>query len=320
MTKAFENPPGRIFNRSIRDEDDFWHVRNMLNETWPITPPDFNWDIRRWDGSYFYNEKPGWETRWGKLEDYGIRLWETEDGRLVGVIHTEGARGDAYLEIHPDYRQIEEEIIEWAENNLAVAVDNGDEKKLVIFTYEYDLPRRRLLEKRGYKKLESGGVIRRMRFGNRSIPDSQIADGYVMREVRPDDIDECQKIANLLNASFRRNIHTAREYQSFAENSPSYNRDLELVAVAPDDSFAAHVGMIYDEVNHYGLFEPVCTHPDHVRKGLAGTLMFEGMRRVRALGATEVNVATGDQPAANKLYESVGFPEVYKGYNWRKIF
>jgi len=29
-------------------------------------------------------------------------------------------------------------------------------------------------------------------------------------------------------------------------------------------------------------------------------------------------VATGDMEAANALYESVGFTEVYKGYHWQK--
>jgi mycothiol synthase len=316
---AFKNPSEQIIARSIRSEDDFWLVRDLLIETWPITPPDFNWDLRRWDGSHFYNEEPGWDARWAKLENYGVRLWGTEDGRLVGAVNSEYARGDAFLQIHPDYRHIEEEMIEWAEEHLALPPEGSDQRQLVIFIYEYDLPRRRLLEKRGYEKLQSGGVIRRMRFGAREVPQAPIAEGYVLREVNPDDIEECRKIADVLNAAFRRNIHTALEYQAFAQTSPSFNRHLELVAVAPDGTFAAYVGMIYDEVNHYGLFEPVCTHPDHVRKGLASTLMFEGMRLVRAMGATEVNVATGDQEAANKLYESVGFPEVYKGYNWRKL-
>jgi ribosomal protein S18 acetylase RimI-like enzyme len=80
------------------------------------------------------------------------------------------------------------------------------------------------------------------------------------------------------------------------------------------------VSMAYDEINHFGIFEPVCTHPDHRRKGLARSLMFEGMRRLRALGATVVCVETGDAVPANSLYAAVGFEEAYTGYIWRKIF
>jgi len=313
-----DNTTQRIISRSVRGEEDFWLVRNLLIETWPITPPDFNWDVRRWDGSYFHNEEAGWDARWGKYEDNGIRLWETEDGRLVGAVHPEGA-GEAFLQLHPDYRHIEEEMIAWAEEHLSVPTEDGTERLLRIFVYEYDSPRRSLLERRGYEKTSHGGVIRRLRFGNKQIPRPVIAEGYILRTTRPDD-DDCRKIADLFNAAFNRDIHTAKEIRTFMASSPSYRNDLDLVAEAPDGTLAALVGMIYDEVNRYGLFEPVCTHPDHQRRGLAGTLMFEGLHRVRALGATEAYVGTGDQVDANRLYESIGFTVVHKGYIWRKVF
>jgi predicted N-acetyltransferase YhbS len=158
-----------------------------------------------------------------------------------------------------------------------------------------------------------------MRFGNKPISRPTLAKGYALREVRPDDESDCQSLADLLNAAFKRTCHTAGEYAAFAVNSPSYRSDLELVAEAPDGSIAALVGMIYDEINRYGLFEPVATHPNHLRKGLASALMFEGLHRVKALGATHAYVETGDQVATNKLYEYVGFPETYRGYVWRKI-
>ena len=46
----------RIIDRPFRDEADFWRVRDLLIETYPITPVDFNWEIRRWDGRRFHNE------------------------------------------------------------------------------------------------------------------------------------------------------------------------------------------------------------------------------------------------------------------------
>ena len=92
------------------------------------------------------------------------------------------------------------------------------------------------------------------------------------------------------------------------------------MAVAPDGTFAAYVGVPYDEANKCGIFEPVCTHPDHRRKGLARTLMLEGLQRLKTLGAVDVHVETGDMIPANRLYDSIGFTEAYKGFVWRKIF
>ncbi|KAA3658119.1 MAG: N-acetyltransferase, partial [Chloroflexi bacterium] len=70
--------------------------------------------------------------------------------------------------------------------------------------------------------------------------------------------------------------------------------------------------------NKMGIFEPVCTHPDHRQKGLGKALMQEGLLRLKAMGAVHVTVETGDMIPANKLYNSIGFTEKYKGFYWRK--
>ena len=61
----------RIIARPFHDED-FWKVRKLLIETYPITPPDFNWDIRRWEGWRFYTAAPAWNPRWEEQEVSGM--------------------------------------------------------------------------------------------------------------------------------------------------------------------------------------------------------------------------------------------------------
>ena len=301
--------------RPYRDDQDFWRVRNLLIETYPITPPDFNWEVRRWDGSRFHSKEAVWEPYW----DGRVGLWETAGGRLVGAVHPDG-EGVACLEIHPDYRHIEEEMIAWAESHLAKATEDGSQRQLGMFVYEYDSWRRRMLEQRGFEKTTEWGVIRRLRFGNKVLPPVQMPEGYSLRTAHGDDPDEHQRFADLLNAAFNRTFHNAQEIATFRATAPSYRAELDLFAEAADGSLAANVGVIYVEEVRAGLYEPVCTHPDHRRKGLARILMLEGMHRLKALGAAEVTVGTGDMVPANRLYESVGFPEVYKGYHWRKAF
>ena len=308
-----DNTGQRIVARAFRDDDDFWRVRDLLIRTYPITPTGYNWEIRRWDGWRFYRADPTWDPRWSKL----VHLWETEDGELVGAAHPEGT-GDAHLELHPDYRRIEEEMIAWAENHLAKPIAGGRQRQLRIFAFEYDTARRRLLEQRGYEKTSSGGVMRRLRFDSSPLPDPAMADGYSLRTTRPGDDGDCRRIAEILNAGFNRDFHTAGEFRAFSTHAPSFRHDLDLVAVAPDGSFAAYVGVPYDDVNRCGIFEPVCTHPEHRRKGLARSLMFEGLHRLKSLGGADVCVGTGDMEAANRLYGSIGFSEAYKGYVWRK--
>jgi GNAT superfamily N-acetyltransferase len=87
---------------------------------------------------------------------------------------------------------------------------------------------------------------------------------------------------------------------------------------SPDGSLASYVGLPYDEHNRYASFEPVCTHPQHLRNGLAQVLMWEALRRVQALGALTASTETARAAAANRLYESIGFTETYETYAWRR--
>jgi hypothetical protein len=48
--------------------------------------------------------------------------------------------------------------------------------------------------------------------------------------------------------------------------------------------------------------------------------MFEGLYRLKALGAISVSVDTGDAVPANELYDSGRCGEGYKVYIWRKLF
>ncbi len=303
----------KITSRPFRDDRDFWRVRDLLIEAYPLTPTGFNWEVRRWDGQRFHNDDAALNPEWGRT----VRLWETDDGRLVGVAHSDYA-SNISLQLHPDYREIEAEMIAWGEDTLAVVKE--ERRQVEVFVFDYDVPRRRLLEARDYDQMPYYGVTRRMRFGNRALPTAEIAAGYTLRTTRPDDWDDCQRMADLLNAAFKRSIHNAQEYWNFCQRSPSFRHDLNLVAEAPDGSFAAHVGVNWEPINGYGVFEPVCTHPAHQRRGLARTLMFEGMQRLKALGAYDAYVDTGDMVPANTLYDAVGFTEAYTGHYWRKMF
>lgn len=307
------SPLPAIRNRPIRDDGDFQRVRDLLVETHAIAPPGFNWEVRRWDGWRYYNPTSEWNPEW----ESRVRLWETTAGRLVGAVNPEG-RSDAHVQIHPQYRHlIEEEMLAWAEKNLAQA-GAGDARQLTVFAFEYDRFRRQVLARRGYEETDGGGTFYLLRLGWQAIPADRLAEGYRLRETRPASGDDAQRIAELLNAAFGRDFHTAEEYLVFTRHARCFRHELDLVAESADGSFACYVGLPYDAQNHYAIFEPVCTHPDHLRKGLARILMWEALRRAQRLGAESASTETGSAIAANRLYESVGFTETYRLRAWRK--
>ena len=89
---------------------------------------------------------------------------------------------------------------------------------------------------------------------------------------------------------------------------PGYNRDLDVVAVAPDGVIAAYVNGWIDPVNRIGYFGPVGACPAYRRQGLTRAALLEGLRRMKAHGMDRMFISTGVlNTPARRLYESIGF-------------
>lgn len=259
----------------------------------------------------WYHQDEGGNPAW---HEQG-RIWLTAAGRAVGLVHPDGA-GFPQLQIDPGHRHLEPEMIAWAEEHLAEPRPAG-ERRIAFVVFDYDAFRQDLLAERGYAPTGTGRVFRRRRLAQAPRAGPALPGGYALRETAPGD-EEAERIAALLNASFGRTFHTGREYERFTRRATCFRRALDLVAVAPDGSLAAYVGVPYDEENRRGMFEPVCTHPEHRRRSLAAALMHEGLERLHALGARSAVVETGADNPANRLYESVGFTEAYAAPLWRR--
>ncbi|RLT41582.1 MAG: hypothetical protein DWI57_06735, partial [Chloroflexi bacterium] len=94
-----------IRSHAYRGDEDFWRVRQLLIDTFPITPTGLNWEVRRWDGQRFHDPDPQHNPFAGGR----CQLWETATGQLIAAAHPEG-QGNVHIQIHPDYRHIEDEI------------------------------------------------------------------------------------------------------------------------------------------------------------------------------------------------------------------
>jgi ribosomal protein S18 acetylase RimI-like enzyme len=93
----------------------------------------------------------------------------------------------------------------------------------------------------------------------------------------------------------------------------AYRDDLHVLVEAPDGTMAASTIMWLDPANRSVEFEPVGTHPEYRRLGLARAMMLHGMRLARAAGAvhaTVVCMGAPGHPAARTLYYGLGFREL----------
>jgi ribosomal protein S18 acetylase RimI-like enzyme len=106
--------------------------------------------------------------------------------------------------------------------------------------------------------------------------------------------------------------YTAESYQG-VQQTAAYRGDLHILVEAPDGTMAASTIMWLDEANRTVEFEPVGTHPDYRRLGLASAMLRHGMHRARAAGAihaTVVCLGAPGHPAARGLYYGLGFREL----------
>ena len=296
-----------ISSRRFRLEDDFDAVRQFLIDTYPRFDRLFNWGIDRWDVHRYSGRAAGelsgdhgW-TRW-------VRIWE-DQGRIVGVVNPEGD-DDVHLQIDPDYRDLERSMLAWVEANWST--DHA-----VTWAREDDDLRRRVLRERGWADEGRDGFTRR-RSLQTPLPAGPVAAGYTVRAIELDSPTDAANRAAISRAVFgsKRTAETA----AVLRHAPTYRPDLDLVAVAADGSFAANTTVWLDTENAYVIFEPVGTHPDHRRRGLASAAMVEGMRRAVALGAVRAYVGSGLDAGANALYEGLGFvdADAHVRYRYRR--
>jgi len=309
-------------SRPYAGEEDFAKVRDMLIESFAITGHIHNWWLDRWEvfryGGHVFEEMDGSRT-WEK----DVRLWEAVDDvgnprKLVGVVNPEDG-GDFYIQIHPGFRHLEQEMIAWAEEHHQKTRPECTQRwPLSTCLREHDIARAELLHERGFKNLGHAGYTR-WRFLDAPIPPASLPEGYSVRNVRANDQSDLIRRALIANAAFVHSNHNPDTIRTLA-HAPTYRQDLDLVVVAPNGSFASFCVIWFGTENRIGWFEPVGTHPAHRRLGLAKGMMAEGLRRIRALGATKAFVGVGIGDAANRLYESVGFNSFCRDFCWQKDF
>jgi GNAT superfamily N-acetyltransferase len=302
--------------RKYQTDQDFWHIREFLRQvfllnqrrmlSWPVVRMDY-W---RWHGIMNLGD--------GGLEE-DVYLWENEAGQLVAVINREEA-GNAFLHIHPAWNSadLEEQMIVQAEEKLRIKSRKGG-MALWIWCDSLDHQRQGILERRGYTRITGFDEHQWLRDLAVPIPDRPVREGYTIRS-----LGDITDLPSRSWASWRA-FHPDEPDEKYEgwdwylniQSAPLYRRDLDLVAIAPGGEVAAFTTAWYDDVTRCGCFEPVGTVPEHQRLGLASAILYEGMRRLQRMGATQA-MTSGYEPPANGLYLAMLGPVFDLSQPWEK--
>ena len=240
-----------------------------------------------------------------------IRLWHVGE-RLVGYAML-GEDPTFDVQVLPEYawRGIEEEALGWTEARLAELRIADSERwggHLVSGSRQNDAPRITFLERHGFRQGGEFSEVNLIYPLDGHIPAPVVPPGYQLRALA-----ETGEIPN------RVAVHRAvwqpwtvgdindENYARFMQ-LPGYERELDVVAVAPDGTIAAYVNGWIDPRNCIGDFGPVGALPAYRRQGLTRAVLLECLRRMQARGMKRVSVSTGvSNEPARRLYASVGF-------------
>jgi len=252
------------------------------------------------------------------------RLWFGIDDRLVAFAIVDHYH-NLWFEFDPQLspRNIGTEIVAWGEKCVRRSVLAGaDTLTLRASCRDDDAERLALFAQHGFV-MRDWHVLRMVRALDEPIPAPRLPDGFRIRHVAGE--DEVEALVALHRAAFGTENMTVEERLAMMR-VPDYDLKLDLLVVAPDGRFAAYcMCSVSQEENartgrKEGYTDPIATHPDYQRQGLARALLFAGFRKLKQYGMDTVALGTSSENVAmQKLAQAVGFRVRSKKLQFSKL-
>lgn len=294
--------------------DDYGLIMGFLREMYMQTQTQRCWLPQRWEyAAYFVN--PLYIERgaddWCKY----IRIWE-EDRRVVAVCHKEEG-SNAYLQIRPGYEALTNEMLDFAEEAIALRSDTG-KKSLSVWSTESNAYLNNCLTARGYVRGDDGNYYNSQELDKEYHP--QLPPGYTL--VTAVEMDDALSRFRAVHDGFHPDEGSPMAVtDSFynMERAPLFRPELEIMTRNEAGLLTSFCVAWYDEQTKIGMFEPVATLQEHRRLGLGKAILVEGLRRLQAMGVERAYVESyGDDRKA--FYNSAGFVTYDKDWPWKKEF
>lgn len=282
-----------LTDRPARSIDDLRAAADLLSRAWAAGAPHVAATPAALDWWYVVSHPDPLEAH--------LRLWE-QDGRAVAWSwHDEGE-----VEIHvwsADGAAADAAILRTI---LDRAVEEAAPGSLGAFSAEDDAATLATLRDLGFAP--AGRRLSQWQRHDAPAPGggtTALPSGYRIRGLAGPEEFEARVAVH--RAAFPTSRLTTVKYARMLD-LPHYRLEDDLVVEAPDGTLAAYAMTWWDEAGLVGEFEPVGTHPDHQRLGLARALLEEGSRRLSARGARTIQVySDADAAPAERLYAAAGF-------------
>lgn len=265
-----------------------------------------------------------------------VRLWLDSEGRLVGLgwAWTHPSDGDQevdgflYWRVQPDARggDVEDAIFDWGVGRFQeMGRERGLPARIGAGTIDHDAYGRAVIERRGF--VPARHFMRMDRPLDAPISEPALPEGYALCHVAGE--DDVERWVEMYNLSFvdHWNFHAMTpDVRRRTLAHPHHRPERDLVAVAPDGTFAAFCYCFIDPDENArrgeqtGRIWLLGTRRGHREIGLGRAMLLTGLRLLRREGmaVARLGVDAINPTGAVRLYESAGFRPAYSRIFYRK--
>nr|MBR4279585.1 GNAT family N-acetyltransferase [Clostridia bacterium] len=232
------------------------------------------------------------------------RLW-FDGERIVALVFYENPVSDIYFSLRPGYEFLADEMIEYAESDMP---RTEGKQHLVIFGAQTALIE--AARKAGWQR-EFGYWEKVRDFGEPL--EYALPAGYRFADAPLDPAKCCECCWKGFDHEAEEGAWDGDYEQAGAlQAAPHATLDLAVAIENENGEYVCYAGMWWTPENRLAYMEPLCTVPEHRRKGLAAAALSELYRRTNPLGAT--HMTGGGDP----FYDKVGFKPEIEWIIWGK--
>jgi ribosomal protein S18 acetylase RimI-like enzyme len=240
-------------------------------------------------------------------------LWYDRLGTLAGFALSENGKGDFSMFTREPYRFLYSDMIAWAEEELAPG-----HEALAMTVPEEDAERRAALELVGFGNEGHCETTAWYRIEDFKFAATTLSPGFALLSMAEYGNYDSQR--TMKNAAFRagKPMDDARLFAfSHVRESPLYDPAMDIVLVNDRQEAVAGCEGFIDYENGVMEVERVCTVPEYRRRGYAGAVIRECVRRGMARGIKAAQIS-GLNENTIRLYASFGRHSAIRHLEYRK--
>ena len=280
-------------------------IKRFLLELENFPEVDNNWDPGRMDW-WRYNVHAEKEMDFFKAN---ARYWKTAAGSVVGLFVSEYGGNDFFVRVHPRAPELLATILNWAVQCWA-----RGKKKITTSVFTRDRHKVGVLTSAGFYQDGHESNIRLYDLKGYDFK-YDLKPGFKLLSFR--EYGDYASRVKLVRNAFQNETYSAQRLRSL-HNSPAYHAELDLVVVnSRGESVAYCMGWIDENDLLAGYIEPMGTHTDYRRNGLATVLAKACFKRLSRLGVERVRIASDAEPdISNLCYEALNPVSTKRAYHY----